>query len=148
MSQRVRIGTTSLATLYVCDAVSSFFNPFLQTIVLSARYIYVYIYLCARTRHLDLPQDAGEARPSLCIARVCFVCMHTACAQQHSHKGPSRAGALCTHRIISSKNFPTAVHGEDKYRASSSLFRLFLPRRDFPTAEELCLALLDVMLKI
>ena len=109
----------------------------------------MYIYISARAPAISIFLKTQARRdPVFCIARVCFVCMHTACAQQHSHKGPSRAGALCTHRIISSKNFPTAVHGEDKYRASSSLFRLLLPRRDFPTAEELCLALLDVMLKI
>ena len=49
-------------------------------------------------------------------ARVCsLMCVHSVFTtlQALTQKGPSRAGALCTHRIISSKNFPTAVHGEE-----------------------------------
>ena len=119
-AQRVWIPTTSCGHMCVCVAVSSFFIPFLHHVCAIGLHthlsVHMHSHVSARAnRHHLLPQDAVEARPSHILLVFVRLCVFTACSRHQAltQKGPSRAGALCTHRIISSKNFPTAVHGEE-----------------------------------
>ena len=82
-----------------------------------------------------------------CSCLFAYACSHRVhdTASTHTKGAVKSWGPLHTsYNIIEELSDGCSRGG--KYRASSSMFRLLLPKRDFPTAVELCLALLDAML--
>ena len=154
-AQRVWIPTTSCGHMYVCVAVSSFFIPFLHHVCAIGLYTHLGVPMHSHVSSARKPPSSSSSRcgrgaSQSYSARVCsLMCVHCVFTTPSTHtKGAVKSwGPLHTsYNIIEELSDGCSRGG--KYRGSSSMFRLLLPRRDFPTAEELCLALLDVMLKI